>query len=258
MTAQQDKTHTLHVAEGMWLNNSFKNTILRTIARSSLETNRSVDSDLDFILLQQIVEHITQLPLDLYVAKEFYAPMGLQRTLFRPLEKFQKSEIMPTASNDFLRRQDLCGYVHDEAAAFLGGVAGHAGLFSTASEIAAVYQMLLDGGTWNGKRFLSEETCRLFTTEKSLVSRRGLGFDKPDVSIVKRSPCAPSAPEAVYGHSSFTGCCVWTDPGSRTVYVFLSNRLCPDVWNTKLGDMDIMTDIQELIFQSLNQKKENL
>ena len=258
MTAQQDKTHTLHVAEGMWLNNSFKNTILRTIARSSLETNRSVDSDLDFILLQQIVEHITQLPLDLYVAKEFYAPMGLQRTLFRPLEKFQKSEIMPTASNDFLRRQDLCGFVHDEAAAFLGGVAGHAGLFSTASEIAAVYQMLLDGGTWNGKRFLSEETCRLFTTEKSLVSRRGLGFDKPDVSIVKRSPCAPSAPEAVYGHSSFTGCCVWTDPGSRTVYVFLSNRLCPDVWNTKLGDMDIMTDIQELIFQSLNQKKENL
>ena len=177
--------------------------------------------------------------------------MGLQRTLFRPLEKFPKAEIMPTASNDFLRRQDLCGYVHDETAAFLGGVAGNAGLFSTAEEVAAIYQMLLDGGVWQGKRYLSEETCRLFTTEKSQISRRGLGFDKPDVAIVKRSPCAPSAPETVYGHTGFTGTCVWADPASRTVYVFLSNSICPNVWNTKLGDMDIRTDIQELIFRSL-------
>lgn len=183
--------------------------------------------------------------------------MGLQRTLFCPLEKFPKADIMPTVFNDFLRRQDLCGYVHDEAAALLGGVAGHAGLFSTAAEVAALCQMLLDGGVWKGKRFLSEETCRLFTTEKSLLSRRGLGFDKPDVAIVKRSPCAPSAPEAVYGHTGFTGTCAWVDPGSRTVYVFLSNRVCPDVWNTKLSDMDIRTDIQELIFKSLV-KEENL
>ena len=90
-----------------------------------------------------------------------------------------------------------------------------------------------------------------------MLSRRGLGFDKPDVSIVKRSPCAPSAPEAVYGHTGFTGTCAWVDPGSRTVYVFLSNRVCPDVWNTKLSDMDIRTDIQELIFKSLV-KEENL
>lgn len=243
--------HTLHVAEGMWLDKNFKQTMLREIARCKLGERHYVYSDLGFILLQQVVEGITQLPLDLYVAKEFYAPMGLQRTLFCPLEKFPKTDIMPTAFNDFLRRQDLCGYVHDEAAALLGGVAGHAGLFSTAGEVAALCQMLLDGGVWKGKRFLSEETCRLFTTEKSLLSRRGLGFDKPDVSIVKRSPCAPSAPEAVYGHTGFTGTCAWVDPGSRTVYVFLSNRVCPDVWNTKLSDMDIRTDIQELIFKSL-------
>ena len=251
MSDQSSRTHGLHVADGMWLNNNFKNTILKEIARSRMDAKRYVYSDLGFILLQQVVEHITKQPLDVYVAENFYAPMGLQRTLFRPLEKFSKSEIMPTASNDFLRRQDLCGYVHDEAAAFMGGVAGHAGLFSTAEEVAAIYQMLLDGGVWKGKRYLGEETCRLFTTEKSLISRRGLGFDKPDVSIVKRSPCAPSAPESVYGHTGFTGTCAWVDPGSRTVYVFLSNRLCPNVWNTKLGDMDIRTDIQELIFKSL-------
>lgn len=251
MADRESETYSLHVADGMWLNGKFEDTMLKDIARCKLEPRRYVESDLGFILLQKVVEHLTLLPLDLYVAKEFYAPMGLQRTLFCPLEKFAKTDIMPTAFNDFLRRQHLCGYVHDEAAAFLGGVAGHAGLFSTASEVAAIYQMLLNGGTWNGKRFLSEETCRLFTTEKSLVSRRGLGFDKPDVAIVKRSPCAPSAPEAVYGHTGFTGTCAWVDPESRTVYVFLSNRMCPHVWNTKLGDMDIMTDIQELIFNSL-------
>lgn len=111
--------------------------------------------------------------------------------------------------------------------------------------------MLLNGGEFNGKRFLSKATCRLFTTEKSAISRRGLGFDKPDVSIVKRSPCAPSASEAVYGHTGFTGTCAWVDPENKTVYVFLSNRLCPNVWNTKLGDMNIRRDIQELIYKSM-------
>ena len=254
MSDKESATHTLPVAEGMWLNKSFKNHMLRAIADARLEGKRYVYSDLGFILLQQVVEHITQLPMDLYLDKEFYAPMGLQRTLFLPLQRYTKADIMPTAFNDFLRRQDLCGYVHDEAAAFLGGVAGHAGLFSTAAEVARIYQMLLNGGELDGKRYLSEETCRLFTTEKSLISRRGLGFDRPDIAIVQRSPCAPSAPEGVYGHTGFTGTCVWVDPDSRTVYVFLSNRLCPDAWNTKLVDMDIRTDIQELVFESLKRE----
>ncbi len=246
--------YSLHVADDMWLNKDFKNTILQKIAKCDLDSKRYVYSDLGFVLLQQIVEAIAQLPMDLYVAKEFYAPMGLQRTMFLPLNKFTKAEIMPTASNDFLRRQDLCGYVHDETAACMGGISGNAGLFSTAAEVAKVYQMLLNGGELNGKRYLSEATCRLFTTEKSVISRRGLGFDRPDVSIVKRSPCAVSAPEGVYGHTGFTGTCAWVDPKSKTVYVFLSNRLCPNVWNTKLGDMNIRTDIQELIFKSLTEK----
>lgn len=248
---KESDVYTLQVADGMWMNKQFKKQVLDGIASCQLGNKRYVYSDLGFILLQQIVEQITQLPMDVYLDKEFYAPMGLQRTLFLPLNRYDKAEIMPTAFNDFLRRQDLCGYVHDETAACVGGVAGHAGLFSTASEVGLVYQMLLNGGELNGKRYLSEETCRTFTTEKSLLSRRGLGFDRPDVSIVKRSPCAPSAPESVFGHTGFTGTCVWADPVSNTVYVFLSNRLCPDAWNTKLSDMNIRTDIQELIFESL-------
>ena len=148
--------------------------------------------------------------MDLYLAREFYAPMGLQRTMFLPLTKFTQAEIMPTASNDFLRRQDICGYVHDETAACMGGVSGNAGLFSTAEEVAKVYQMLLNGGEFNGKRFLSKATCRLFTTEKSAISRRGLGFDKPDVSIVKRYMDIPDLPVLVLGWTRKTRQCMYS------------------------------------------------
>ena len=130
-------------ADGLWLNKSFKNSILQSIARCELDRKRYVYSDLGFVLLQQMVEEIVKLPMDLYLAKEFYAPMGLQRTMFLPLTKFTKAEIMPTAANDYLRRQDLCGYVQDETAACLGGVSGNAGLFSTAEEVAKVYQMCI-------------------------------------------------------------------------------------------------------------------
>ena len=251
VSAKGSSVYTLHVADDMWLNKSFKNTILQKIARCDVDGKRYVYSDLGFILLQQVVEAVAKLPMDLYVAKEFYAPMGLQRTMYLPLLRYSKQEIMPTAANDFLRRQDLCGYVHDEAAACMGGISGNAGLFSTATEVAKIYQMLLNGGELNGKRYLSEATCRLFTTETSAISRRGLGFDKPYLSDLKNSPCAPSATSAVYGHTGFTGTCTWVEPVNRTVYVFLSNRLCPNVWNTKLGEMNIRTNIQEAIYKSL-------
>ena len=248
---KESSAYNLHVADKMWLNKSFKNTILQKIARCDMDSKRYVYSDLGFILLQQVVEAIVKLPMDLYLAKEFYAPMGLQRTMYLPLLRYSKQEIMPTAANDFLRRQDLCGYVHDETAACMGGISGNAGLFSTATEVAKIYQMMLNGGEWKGKRYLSEATCRLFTTETSAISRRGLGFDKPNLKDLKNSPCAPSAIGAVYGHTGFTGTCAWVDPEHGTVYVFLSNRLCPNVWNTKLTEMNIRTNIQEAIYKSL-------
>ena len=248
---KESSTYNLHVADKMWLNKNFKNTILQKIARCDMDSKRYVYSDLGFVLLQQVVEAIVKLPMDLYLAKEFYAPMGLQRTMYLPLLRYSKQEIMPTAANDFLRRQDLCGYVHDETAACMGGISGNAGLFSTATEVAKIYQMMLNGGEWNGKRYLSEATCRLFTTEASAISRRGLGFDKPNLKDLKNSPCAPSATNTVYGHTGFTGTCAWVDPEHGTVYVFLSNRLCPNVWNTKLTEMNIRTNIQEAIYKSL-------
>ena len=224
---------------------------MKSIAQSELDRKRFVYSDIGFILLQQVVEAVTGKTLDAYLVSEFYRPMGLEHTLFQPLNRYKKADIMPTAANDYLRRQDLCGYVYDEAAAFMGGVSGNAGLFSTAQELGKIYQMILNEGELDGKRYLRPETCRIFTTEKSAVSHRGLGYDKPNLKDPKANACASSAPASVYGHTGFTGTCAWVDPENDLVYIFLSNRLCPDAWNGKLNSMKIRQAIQEVIYQSL-------
>lgn len=251
VSPEQTAVYTLHMAEDMWLNESFKNTIRQKIARSEMGQKRYVYSEIGFVILQQVVEAITGQPMDEFLEKEFYTPMGLKRTLFLPLNRYPKSEVMPTVANDYLRRQDICGYVHDETAACMGGISGNAGLFSTASEVAVVYQMWLNGGEWNGQRYLNEDTVRLFTTETSAVSHRGLGFDKPDLIDAKANNCAPDVPVRVFGHTGRTGTCVWADPGEKLVYVFLSNRLCPDVWNSKLNAMKICPVIQNIIYSSI-------
>ena len=202
-------------------------------------------------MLQQVVEAIASEPMDEFLDREFYRPLGLTHTGYRPLHFLSKEEIVPSAIDAFLRKSELCGYVHDESAAFQGGVSGNAGLFSNASETARIYQMILNGGIYNGRRFLSQSTCSLFTSETSSKSRRGLGFDRPDRRNARQSPCCQHAPESVFGHTGFTGTCAWADPDNRLVYVFLSNRLYPGLGNTKLSRLHIRTDIQECIYNSL-------
>lgn len=250
----ESATHQLHVADNMWLNNSFRKTMISALANSTLDSKRYVYSPAGFILLQVAVENITGMPLDAYLEKEFYTPMNLNRTKYLPLRYYGKDEIMPTANNEYFRRQDLCGYVQDELAACQGGISGNAGLFSTAHEIGQIHQMLLNGGELNGKRYISQETCRLFTSQKSDISRRGLGFDKPsafDPAAPLANPCSPSTPLEVFGHVGFTGTCAWADPVNNIVYVFLCNRMNPDVWNDKIVSMDIIQSIQELIYKSM-------
>ena len=239
------------VADSLWLNPSFKQACLQKIADTPLRSQRYRYSCVGFILLQQLVEARTGLPMDEFLQREFYGPMGLTHTGYNPLRFLKKDEIVPSSVDGFLRKDTLQGFVHDESAAFLGGVSGNAGLFSNAGEVAQIYQMLLNGGELDGKRYLSRETCRLFTTTVSRISRRGLGFDKPDKASPRRSPCAESAPASVYGHTGFTGTCAWVDPDNRLVYVFLSNRIFPDVWNNKLMRLDIRKRIQEAMYRAV-------
>lgn len=242
---------TWQVADSLWLNPRFKQTCLQQIADAPLLSRRYRYSCVGFILLQQLVEARAGMPMDEFLDHEFYRPMGLTHTCYRPLERLPRRIIIPSSVDPFLRKDTLQGFVHDESAAFLGGVSGNAGLFSNAHEQALLYQMLLNGGELNGRRYLSPETCRVFTTTLSRTSRRGLGFDKPDRRNPRRSPCCEEAPASVYGHTGFTGTCAWVDPDNHLVYIFLSNRIFPEVWNNKLSRLDIRTRIQQAVYKAL-------
>lgn len=244
----------LQIAENMYVSPTFPKRMLEMIASDKipLRDRRYRYSCLNFVLLKEMVEKISGMPMDEYLEKEFYVPMGMKSTLYNPLRKYQLEQIVPTIQKDYLRnRKELRGYVHDEIAAFMGGVSGNAGLFSNARDVAKVYQMLVDGGQYEGKRYLSLETCQLFMNKKSRISRRALGFDRPDPQPDK-GPCADEAPKEVVGHTGFTGTCAWADPKNGLVFVFISNRIYPRPFDHKgLMTLKIRPRIQQLMYQAL-------
>ena len=250
----RSEEYPLQVAEGVFVNPAFPERILEMIASDEipLRDRRYRYSCLNFVLLKEMVEQISGMPMDKYLDQEFYAPMGMQHTLYSPLSRFKPEQIVPTVQKDYLRgRKELRGYVHDEIAAFMGGVSGNAGLFSNAHDVGKVYQMLAGMGQYDGKRYLSLETCQLFMNRKSRLSRRGLGFDKPDAAPGK-GPCADEAPLEVVGHTGFTGTCAWTDAKNGLVFVFLSNRIYPRPFDHKaLMSLNIRPRIQQVMYQAL-------
>jgi len=254
VSSLRSEEYPLQVAEGVFVNPAFPKHILEMIASDEipLRDRRYRYSCLNFVLLKEMVEQISGMPMDKYLDQEFYAPMGMQHTLYSPLSRFKPEQIVPTVQKDYLRgRKELRGYVHDEIAAFMGGVSGNAGLFSNAHDVGKVYQMLAEMGQYDGKRYLSLETCQLFMNRKSRLSRRGLGFDKPDAAPGK-GPCADEAPLEVVGHTGFTGTCAWTDAKNGLVFVFLSNRIYPRPFDHKaLMSLNIRPRIQQVMYQAL-------
>ena len=224
------------VARNMYMRNDWIDTMWARILASPLENRgRYVYSDLNFILLQKVVEHITKRKLNDFVADEFYKPLGMTLTNFNPKTTLAGKETAPTESDDYFRYQTINGYVHDMGAAMFGGVSGHAGLFSTPNDVAILFQMLLNGGTYKGKRYLQRSTVTLFTERYSFLSRRGLGFDKPEPNAGKSNPCCDRASMKTFGHTGFTGTCVWADPENDLIYVFLSNATYPSADKKKIN-----------------------
>ncbi|HEX5152770.1 MAG TPA: glycoside hydrolase family 3 N-terminal domain-containing protein [Parafilimonas sp.] len=250
-----DSAYTIHVADTMYMRNDWVDTIYARILQSKLLPNRQyVYSDNDFIFLGKVVQQITGMPLDEYVKKTFYRPLHLYNTTFKPNEHLAINTIAPTEEERQFRLQLLRGYVHDPGSAMFGGVAGHAGLFSNVHDLAILYSMLLNGGIWNGRRYLSTETINYFTAYHSNISRRGLGFDKPEKDNVTRDepyPCLSASPQT-YGHTGFTGICVWADPEYDLLFIFLSNRVYPYGGNnTKLSTLNVRGKMMETIYQSM-------
>jgi len=249
------KGYGTRVAENIYMRNDWQDTMFNRILKSPLgPKNKYVYSDNDFIFLGKIVEQLSGLTLDQYTQKTFYNKIGMYSTGFTPRNRFQSECLVPTETDTYFRQQTTRGDVHDEGASMLGGVAGHAGLFSNAYDLSLLYQMLLNGGELNGERYLKPETIKLFTAYNSKVSRRGLGFDKPEKdNTIRRDPYPSTlvSPET-FGHTGFTGTCVWVDPKNDLVYVFLSNRVYPTRDNGKLANMGIRGKIQDALIKAIS------
>lgn len=207
-------------------------------------------SDMGFYIMQHLAEKLLNQPLEDFVAQNFYEPIGAYTTGFLPLERFSSAQIAPTEVDKTFRGSKLVGYVHDQGAAMHGGIAGHAGLFSDGLDLAKMGQMWLQEGSYGGQRYFKPETIRLFTTKQYITSRRGLGWDKPTVSDWN-GPTSLYASPKTFGHTGFTGTAIWVDPEFDLVYVFLSNRVYPDMYNTKLLTRNIRPRIQDVIYESI-------
>ncbi|MEP6926339.1 MAG: glycoside hydrolase family 3 N-terminal domain-containing protein [Ginsengibacter sp.] len=253
----KNDSFSIRVAQNLYLKTDWIDTMYKRILDSKLgPTDKYVYSDNDFIFLGKIVEAVSGMSLDNYVDKYFYKPMNLTSTGFKPREKFDTNRIAPTENEKYFRMQHLHGDVHDPGAAMFGEVAGHAGLFSDVEDLAAIMQMLLNGGTFNGERYIKEETIKLFSSYSSTVSRRGLGFDKPEKDNEYRPEPYPakSVSPLTFGHTGYTGTCVWADPKYNIVFIFLSNRVNPGGGdNLKLSHMNIRGKIQEAIYNAIKQ-----
>ena len=229
----------------------YKDVMWPKMLRSPLPTRgQYVYSDISMFMMKEIIEHQAEQSLDKYVLANFYQPLGMRTAGFNPLRHFDKDQIVPTERDTYFRKALLHGYVHDSGASLADGVSGHAGLFASANDLAILNQMLLNGGTYGGTQYFKPETVELFTKRQSNVSRRGYGFDRGNgTSYPSRYASADT-----YGHTGYTGTCVWVDPKEKLVYIFLSNRVYPSASN-KLNSLRVRPRIQDAIYEAIAQSK---
>lgn len=246
----------VRVAQNMYIRENYNYQIYQQIIHSPLGPKEYAYSDLGYYLFKDMVEDISETPFDEYVYENFYYPLRLKRLRYKPRRYFELQEIVPTENDQVFRHQLLRGDVHDQGAAMMGGIAGHAGLFGNAYDVAVVMQMYLNGGNYGGRNFIKKETVEEFTSYQfpKNDNRRGLGFDKPMLEYEDHLSNCKSASPSSFGHSGFTGTYAWADPETGLVYVFLSNRIYPSSDNRKIGKYDIRTNIHQLFYDAIESK----
>ena len=249
-----DEDHTVRVAKDMYISKEYKFDIAETVIVSETCEKKYKYSDLGFYFLPKIVEMVTNMPYEKYLEENFYKPLNLNHIYFKPLKHTALDKIAPTENDTCFRMQLLQGDVHDQAAALMGGVSGHAGLFADARDLAVMMQLLLNEGYANNRQFLSSYTVKKFTSApfKDNKNRRGIGFDKPEVDPdVKYYTPSKQASMKSFGHTGFTGTFAWADPENQLIVIFLSNRIYPDASNNKLSKLDIRTKIHEMFYEAV-------
>ncbi|WP_168797427.1 serine hydrolase domain-containing protein [Neolewinella litorea] len=245
-----DERHPLRLSESRWLDGDVPRRLRQDLAKVPYtRTPIHRYSDINYVLLQFVVESVTGLGLDEYVNQEFFEPMGLRHLAFRPLERFAPRQLVPTIVDRWINRGEVRGYVHDEGAALLGGVAGHAGLFGNATDLARLFQLLIDGGSYGGQQLVSEKTVQLFT-EQGPYNYRALGFDRLERGYGSITDAGASA--RTFGHTGFTGTCVWADPDTDLVFVLLTNRTYPDPENKKFMQTGVRSRVHRDVYRALH------
>lgn len=244
------------VSDNLFASSAMKDSLWQWIIKARIREKPSRTpydyrySDMGFYMLQHLAEKILNQPMEDFLAQNLYEPIGAYTTGYLPLRKFEAGRIAPTERDTLFRKSLLVGYVHDQGAAMHGGIAGHAGLFSTANDLAKLGQLWLQKGHYGGVTFYKPETVELFTSRQFSDSRRGLGWDKP-IPGDWTGPTARFASPRTFGHTGFTGTCIWVDPEFDLVYVFLSNRVQPDMNNNKLLNANIRPRIQQVIYEAI-------
>lgn len=249
-TLQTGFTHP--VAKGMFVRDDFMDSVYTKIYHSPLRESDSYKySDLGFYLLYKIFQNKLNLSIDEFVFRQFYFPMGLRYTGFNPVYKFDLNQIAPSEKDDYFRHQIIRGHVQDRGAALMGGVSGHSGLFSTATEVTILMQMLLNEGQYGGIRFFNPGTVHLFTSRYPSSSRRGYGFDMKEKDKMKKLNMSPLASEDTYGHLGYTGTATWADREHQLIFTFCSNSTYPSAGNRTLSNQKIREKIHTLIYKAM-------
>ena len=246
----------VEVVPGMYAGKSLRDSIwIWTVKMDLLPKNEfgGYDyqySDLGFYILQRLVERVTEKQLDVLTDSLFYAPIGMPTMGYNPFCEFSRDQIAPAEHDTYFRQALIWGTVHDPVAAMAGGVAGHAGLFSNAGDLAKLMQMNLNMGTYGGRTYLKGSSIKEFTSIQNKNNRRSLGWDKPEQEK-GYNPASRYASWQTYGHRGFTGTAVWADPTFQLIYVFLSNRVYKGSENIEPEDLNVRKRIHDVIYESM-------
>ncbi len=246
--------YSIPIEEHMWGRNGLGDSVISEIVHTPLVgPGKFVYSDWGFILLQQVVERVTGKPLDQLAEELVYKPLHMDNTGYAPWRYGKSPRCVPSEHDLYFRKSVVQGYVHDRGAALMGGIAGHAGVFSTAWDIATYGQMLLQGGEYGSIRLYNTATVRSFTQTPEGIkdNYRGYGFDKPRPSRRKSSYIGDSVSLFSYGHIGFTGTILWIDPQEDFLFVLLSNRSYPDGTNLRINSLRIRAQMMNALLMSV-------
>ncbi len=254
----EDEKHTLHISQNLFLEDKFKKKVYKEIRKSPLLDQKKYKySGLSFIIYPQMLSDLYHESYTEALYNEFYRPLGASTTRYQPLKYFPEQRVLPTEVDNNYRKELMHGYVHDEAASVMGGVSGNAGLFSDIDDLAKLMQMYLNGGEYGGRRYLSKEVVKEFTSVQypKNDNRRGLGFDKPlfnnsSYSLANSYP-APGVSQESFGHSGFTGIFVWMDPENELLYIFMSNRVYPTRDNRLIYELNIRPSVHHVFYDEI-------